>query len=674
MTLLKLSPGAQRLRRIAKAHAAGELPADDYRRIRGEVIDAFVNGRSMAVDLGDDTEQRWTVRGTPTAAVRTSRRTVAGTRPRIIATGILLLILIVLGVGARPLFGAVQIPPVAERDPNPFTSPRIPVETLAVRNLPEFPHLGIDDASVNAFLQQRLSAAKEASAPGDHGFTDDELEELARLMDALGVHAPGAALSGADAAEISALIQAQKSRRGLSLIELEALAAELGRFYRTRGLPLAVAFVPVQAISDGTVELEVLPGVLAGTRLSGRGIPADMIERAFAPQMGADVEAKRVESVLYRINDLPGLRAEGTFVAGDTVGTTILDLNVDYERAWHARARVDNHGSDATGEVRTLVEGRWHSPLGRGDWLSAGLVAGWRPANTTFGFLEYKTPYRDFATELGARAGIDAFDWSDGDREYSGHSRTLQFSGRRQLQRRRERSTALDLAVVRQTLRLSDDLSGMRLQDQSVYLLSAGASDERLLPDLSLAGLQPADVAMQLRLELDAAWLDSSRGIDQSTVARLGFDAAAWRLTTLPWFGAEQKLRLALSGQFATGALPGTLQRALGGPGASAGFAYPTLSADAAVFARLDMRFRPALLREAGEIVIFADAAHGSQDREFSGDVSATLVSAGVGWENRFYGRVSTQVMVAWPMADSSSGIAIDDNGPNLLLLLEYRP
>ena len=60
MTLLRLSPDSERLRRIAKAHAAGELSTPDYRRIRAEVIDGFADAPPETP--GDETEPRWLYR------------------------------------------------------------------------------------------------------------------------------------------------------------------------------------------------------------------------------------------------------------------------------------------------------------------------------------------------------------------------------------------------------------------------------------------------------------------------------------------------------------------------------------------------------------------------------------------------------------------------------------
>ncbi len=51
---MKLSPETVRLRRIAKAHAAGEFSQSEYRAARREVI---VNFRAMPLD-DDDTQPR----------------------------------------------------------------------------------------------------------------------------------------------------------------------------------------------------------------------------------------------------------------------------------------------------------------------------------------------------------------------------------------------------------------------------------------------------------------------------------------------------------------------------------------------------------------------------------------------------------------------------------------
>ena len=57
MSLLKLTPESERLRRIAKAHAAGEISRGEFRSIRSGVIDGF--GEASPSDVGDATQPRW---------------------------------------------------------------------------------------------------------------------------------------------------------------------------------------------------------------------------------------------------------------------------------------------------------------------------------------------------------------------------------------------------------------------------------------------------------------------------------------------------------------------------------------------------------------------------------------------------------------------------------------
>ena len=101
MTLLPLTPDGERLRRIAKAHAAGELSTVDYRRIRGDVIERFAAHDGDIT--GDDTQQRWVERAATTAA-QSEDAAAATQRPRparvgwVMAAGLLLIVLLASGM------------------------------------------------------------------------------------------------------------------------------------------------------------------------------------------------------------------------------------------------------------------------------------------------------------------------------------------------------------------------------------------------------------------------------------------------------------------------------------------------------------------------------------------------------------------------------------------------
>ena len=106
------------------------------------------------------------------------------------------------------------IPPVADRDPNPSTSPRIHVERLEVRDFTAIAEVGLAHEDVQAFLDAELRKARQLVDVGAHGFTAAELDEVGRLLNALKVHEDGARLGPGDMEELAALVAEQKRRAG----------------------------------------------------------------------------------------------------------------------------------------------------------------------------------------------------------------------------------------------------------------------------------------------------------------------------------------------------------------------------------------------------------------------------------------------------------------------------
>jgi hypothetical protein len=247
MSLMKLSPETVRLRRIAKAHAAGEFSLHEYRQARRDVITNF-----CPVNLhDDDTQPRWeTPQPGVTPAAKIRKRRITG---RLLVLCMFVLLLVALF--ATRAFAAVEIPPVAERDPNPLTSNRIAIEHVEVRNFEVLP--GITADAVDAVIAEKLIEVLRRHALGEHGFTNLELAELGRFLNALGAHDTTTELSGRDAADLTALISEQKKRRGLSILELEEVAPALQAHYRETGYFLAVALVPAQVVVDAAVVFEV---------------------------------------------------------------------------------------------------------------------------------------------------------------------------------------------------------------------------------------------------------------------------------------------------------------------------------------------------------------------------------------------------------------------------------
>ena len=71
--------------------------------------------------------------------------------------------------------------------------------------------------------------------------------------------------------ELEALLAQKQSERpdGFTVGHLQEVAVEVTRYYRSKGLILAQAFVPVQTVSDGVVEIEVMEGRLGEVLTEG---------------------------------------------------------------------------------------------------------------------------------------------------------------------------------------------------------------------------------------------------------------------------------------------------------------------------------------------------------------------------------------------------------------------
>jgi hemolysin activation/secretion protein len=559
---------------------------------------------------------------------------------------------------------AVDIPAVKDRDPNPLTSPRFPVVAVTVANFVPMESLGITRQVVDDFLAKRIAALAGQHAVGASGFTAPELDEVGKWLNAMGVHRDRGALSARESSELLALIREQKARRGISLVELERLAAELAEFYRRHGLPLAMAYVPVQRVTDGHVELVVEPGVLERVDVTGRSrYPAALIERAFADQIGAPVEHRRIEEALYQVNALPGLDTESRFTAGDTVGGSKLTMNVRGERRIAGSVRIDNHGNEQSGDRRVLGQLDWFNPTGYGDALTVGAVGANDPDKTAYGYAQYERPLGSPRTIGHLRVASGAFDWQESATRVDGDNFVAEAGLRRELRHSRTASLGIDGALGWQRLALEPD-DGIDIEEQRLLLGSFGTRARRVfdLHELVADGRLGVDVGHYLDGEPDDA-----------TFARVSIDTHAWTLVGIPGFAEPQRVSMRLIGQAATSQLPGTLQLGLGGASRAVAFDPSLVSVDDGVYVGFDLRLKSEFMRW-GELHVFADAAYGEQKRQFEADLWAYLADVGLGWTVALPAGLRSELRWSVPVSARGGDESIDDDGAELLWMLTYEP
>jgi hemolysin activation/secretion protein len=142
--------------------------------------------------------------------------------------------------------------------------------------------------------------------------------------------------------------------KDLTLNDLNQLAGQITHYLRERGFSVATAYIPAQTISDGQVEIAVVPGKYGAIIINNQARMGDeRLKKMTAGLKAGDVVTKReLERVLLLINDLPGIEVKGTLAPGKTEGTTELTLNITDTDQYSGSAYADNHGNRFTGAVR----------------------------------------------------------------------------------------------------------------------------------------------------------------------------------------------------------------------------------------------------------------------------------------------------------------------------------
>lgn len=159
--------------------------------------------------------------------------------------------------------------------------------------------------------------------------------------------------------------------RVLDVNGLNEAAGAVTRHYQSRGYLLAYAYLPVQKIVEGVIEIAVLEGKVAGVqivtaqdvRLSDEVIQRYVEGVTQAPQvLQADLERR-----LLLLNDIPGVVARAAFAPGDKPGTADVIVTVTEEDPLAYSLEFNNHGSESTGEYRMGAQFHFKNLFGVGD-------------------------------------------------------------------------------------------------------------------------------------------------------------------------------------------------------------------------------------------------------------------------------------------------------------------
>lgn len=211
--------------------------------------------------------------------------------------------------------------------------------------------------------------------------------------------APEDGLQGKEA-ELAA-IAARYEGRTVTLSELNKAAADVTAYFRSHGYPAATAYLPEQKTSAGDITIAVAPGRYGTITIDNQSkAKTAVIERlAKGLKSGDIVEGKSLETALYNIIGLGGVKAGGLLQPGANKGESNLVIKVENGKAETYVLYVNNYGSKAAGRYRYGFTADWYELGGIGDHLGLnGMISNSRQKN--FG-IRYDLPTGHSGTRLG---------------------------------------------------------------------------------------------------------------------------------------------------------------------------------------------------------------------------------------------------------------------------------
>ena len=532
----------------------------------------------------------------------------------------------------QPSGSVLEIPPLVERPLSAEEGERIPVRAFRLTDATDLPEYGIN------------------------------LQEMQQLLDAARDEQP----------------------QGFTIGQMEAVTNRITNYYRSKGLILAKAVLPVQTVTDGVVDIQVIEGHLGRVLAeNNRVYSTRALSRPFNNLKGRPVSQKEAESALLILTDFPGLAAFGMFQPGQKVGEADLLIRVPNEERFNASLRVDNHGSETTGIYRGRGQLHWNNITGNADRLSITVQQSAQPQNSQYAALDYHIFFNRY-WQAGGYARLNTFDVGGEfeSLEISGESSQYGLYGHYQWLRSRERnlSTKLELASKYATT----ERTGDQINEDRLTLLNIGINYDSVdtrFSGLNYAGLEISQgfndllgamgdsaSAYELDSDLRPSRQGGERGADgRSPYAEGAFTKALAFYSRLQNLTESSSLLLRTELQYSGDILVPMEQYAVGGADHVRGFTSSYTMYDTGGLVSLEYILQAPLLgdrqafggwrwRDMLQFSIFYDHSLGEKNSPMPNEPEGMyqMSGAGVGIRFNIPNQLTSRIQLATPLTDES--------------------
>lgn len=157
--------------------------------------------------------------------------------------------------------------------------------------------------------------------------------------------------------------------------DIAATVRQINEYYRARGFITTRAYLPVQDISKGVLEIAIVPGRVEGF-VYGDGRQADSrINAAFPNERGDLLNLRDLEQGLDNYNAPQSARAKFRLIPGEQPGGSFVQVLAEDDRQFYGRLATVNDGFRSTGIFKTTGTLGVDNLFGLNDQISVALTS-----------------------------------------------------------------------------------------------------------------------------------------------------------------------------------------------------------------------------------------------------------------------------------------------------------
>ncbi len=563
----------------------------------------------------------------------------------------------------------LSVPPVYARPLGADAGPRVHVTRFIVDGVIEHPEQGITLEAVNDLAERARLELQNIDILNQYGLTQQDLELIGKRLKN-NLYKDSEALKKTYGEVLEQVRRDKKYREEMSIGQLQEVANRLTDFYRAAGFIIAQVYVPEQNVTGGIVRLQVAEGTLGNVKVEdNQSYSAEVLSQRFESLKGETVQKSSMETALLSLSDYPGLIAYGVLQPGERTGESDLVIKVQEEQNYGYALRLENYGSELTGEYRLTGTFYMYNPLGNADDLQVNLLAAFSPANTLYGDVSYRYPIIGTDVLLGGGLSSNTFDigGSLASSNVGGTVNGLNVFSSYQFKRSRTTNSFGKLELSRKNA--SADLIGVTITEDILTALSLHYGFDDL--DIENRAINKGTIKLTNGFE---DFLGSSTAAESAILSsRTGGSGAKggsdfmklnWDLARLQLIDKYQNILFRFSGQWSNDLLVSVEQAGMGGPANVRAFTVSEYLRDSAAFVSVDWNFNAPGFYDVsafdnwkwGEILqfsVFADYAYGVQNDPGANDLEKiNLAGAGVAAQLLLPGQMQLRLDIGYPLND----------------------